>query len=590
MKQFFKMFFASMLGFIIGIVLLVFIFFVIVSAVVSSVSNKKVTVEKNSLLQLTLDQPIEERSSGNPFDHFDLNDFSSHKQPGLNDIIKDIDKAASDDDIKGIFVDVSKVQGGIASLDEIRNALLRFKKSGKFVYAWAESYSQGAYYLASASDKIYLNPEGGVELKGINAELMFFKRLLDKLDIQPEVIRHGKFKSAVEPFIREKMSDENREQMASLVNSIWNDLTLKIASGRKLDQQQVELIGDSLLAQSAEDALRLKLVDRLAYKDEFLDEVNKKIGQKKGDEIALINLNQYNHSVEKDKKKFTTDRIALIYANGEITSDKGDENTIGSTELSKAIRDARNDDKVKAIVLRVNSPGGSSLASEVIWREVKLAASTKPTVVSMGSLAASGGYYISCPANKIVAQPNTLTGSIGVFGLLFNGENMLKNKLGITTDRYKTGAYSDLGTFTRPITPAETAIVQREVDKIYDTFTKHVSEGRKISQALVDSVGQGRVWSGTDAINLHLVDTLGGINDAIAIAARMAKLDNYRIKEMPEVKEPLEKILEDINTQAHVRFLKQELSSEEYKLVQASQSVLKLKGIQSLMMYDLRIE
>ncbi len=590
MKQFFKMFFASMLGFMIGIVLLFFIFFIVLSAIVSSLDNKQVSIDSNSLLSITLDQPLEERSSENPFDYFDLNDFSSHKQPGLNQIITTIDKAAKDDDIKGIYLNVTNIQGGIASLEEIRNAILRFKKSGKFVFSWSESYSQGAYYLASVSDKIYLNPEGDVELKGLNAEVLFFKGMLDKLEIEPQIIRHGKFKSAIEPFITDKMSDENRAQTATFINAIWNNITLKIAESRKLNQQEIKLIADSLLVQNADDALQYKLVDRLAYKDEFIKEVNLKIGVEINTPLSLVSLNNYKNVAEKNKSKFTSDRIAVIYANGDINSGKGNEKSIGSEGLSKAIRDARMDDKIKAIVLRVNSPGGSALASEVIWREVKLAAGVKPTVVSMGDYAASGGYYISCAANKIVAQPNTLTGSIGVFGLLFNGEKMLKNKLGITTDRYKTGPYTDMGSFTRPMTNSETAIIQKSVNKVYDTFTKRVSDGRKLPQTEVDNIGQGRVWSGTDALKLHLVDTLGGINDAIAIAAKMAKLDNYRIKELPLVKDALEKIMEDFSEEAHIRYLKQELTEEEFSLLNASHSILKLKGIQAIMLQQLSIE
>ena len=386
------------------------------------------------------------------------------------------------------------------------------------------------------------------------------------------------------------MKTVNRKQIATFVDAIWNNITLKIAQSRKMDQQQVKLIGDSLLAQSAEDALNLKLVDRLAYKDEFIADVNVKLGETKNEKLNLITLRKYNHAEEKNKMKFTTDRIAVIYANGEIGSGKGSESKIGADDLSKAIRDARNDSKVKAIVLRVNSPGGSSLASEIIWREVKLASSAKPTVVSMGNLAASGGYYISCAANKIVAQPNTLTGSIGVFGLLYNAQNMLKNKLGITTDTYKTGTYTDLGTVTRPLTTGETAIIQKEVNKIYDTFTKRVSDGRGIAQADVDSIGQGRVWSGTDALRLHLVDTLGGINDAIAMAARMAKLDNYRIKELPEESEPFQKIMEDMSEEAHIDFLKKSLTDEQYKILKASEIIGNTKGIQSLMLYNLKIE
>ena len=486
MKQFFKMLFASMFGFIIGTVVLFFILIFILSMVVSSMSTETVTVKDNSILHLELDQPIKERSSKNPFEDFDLSNFSSNQQLGLNDILKNIDKASKDNNIKGIYIDIPSFQGGLASVEEIRNALLAFKKSGKFIYAYGDFYSQGSYYLASTADKIYLNPEGQVALNGIASESMFFKGTLEKLEIEPQVIRHGKFKSAIEPFILEKMSPENREQVAAFVDPIWKHISDEICKSRKIDQSTFKNMVDSMQLENAADAKRLKVVDETAYFDEFTAQVARKMGIKSNKELPLISLSQYSKTPDKSGVKLAMGKIAVIYAVGDIGNGEGNDETIGSDRLSATIRKARLDDKIKAIVLRVNSPGGDALASEEIWREVSLAKKSKPVIVSMGDLAASGGYYISCAADKIVAQPNTLTGSIGVFGLLFNAEKMLKNKLGVTTDIYKTNPYTDMGTIARPLTSSEAIILQKEVDRIYDVFTRRVAEGRGMSQAMVD--------------------------------------------------------------------------------------------------------
>jgi protease IV len=577
--------FASMLGFILSIVVLFFFFIVIISAAVSSLGSEKVSIDNNSVLHFTLNEPIRERSSANPFDDIDFNSFKSKKQPGLNDILMELEKASLDPKIKGIYLDVPNVKGGMATLEEIRNALIKFKKSGKFIYSYADDYSQGSYYLASVSDKIFLNPQGIVTLNGLMTELMFFKGTLEKLEIQPQIIRHGKYKSAIETFILDKMSPENREQIAGFVDPIWNHLATNIAKARNLDVDAVKNMADSLEVRDADIALKLKLVDQLAYFDEFTAAVNAKTGNKSNEKINLVTLNKYNKTGDPVKKKYSKDRIAVIYATGEIGEGEGDENSIGSDGLSEAIRSARVDEKVKAIVLRVNSPGGSALASEVIWREVSLAKKVKPVIVSMGNVAASGGYYISCAADVIVAQPNTITGSIGVFGLLFNAQNMLKNKLGITVDTYKTGAYTDLGTITRSMSGSEVAIMQKSVDRVYDVFTSRVASGRHLSQEAVDSIGQGRVWSAIDAKRIGLVDEFGGLDDAIAIAAKKAGLSDYKIKTLPEQKNAMESLLEDLGGNAETMYMQHKLGTE-YKYYNAAQEVLKLNGVQVRSFYS----
>ncbi len=577
-----------MLGFILSIVVVFFLFIAIISAVINSIGKEDVSISSGSILHITLNQLLLDRSSANPFDDIDLGSFHTKKQPGLNDILAALEKAATDPKISGIYIDVPSLKSGIASLEELRNAILKFKKSGKFVYSYADDYSQGAYYLATASDKIYLNPQGLITLNGLSTELMFFKGTLEKLEIEPEVIRHGKFKSAVETFILDKMSAENRTQIAGFIDPIWNHLITKMAESRKMDVSKIKLIADSLQARDANKALELKLVDQLSYFDGFTADINTKMGNSKSEKLKLVTLNQYIKSPASVTKPFSKDKIAVIYAEGEISGGEGDDNSIGSDGMAATIREARLDNKIKAIVLRVNSPGGSALASDVIWREVMLAKKAKPFIVSMGSVAASGGYYISCAADTIVAQPNTITGSIGVFGLMFNAQNMLKNKLGITVDTYKTGAYTDLGTVTRPLTVNERAIIQQSVDQVYNIFTSRVAEGRKIRQDMVDSIGQGRVWSGIDAKRLGLVDVLGGLDDAIAIAAKKANLVNYRIKALPEQKDAMQEIMEGLSGKAETWFMQEKLGAD-FRFYQASQDIMKIKGIQARSFYNTEI-
>ncbi|MEO5569648.1 MAG: signal peptide peptidase SppA [Bacteroidia bacterium] len=589
MKQFFKFMFASALGMLLMFILLFFIFLGIIAGLVSSAGGEKATtISANSILEIKLDEPLTERTPNNPLKNIKFPSFDSKNQLGLYDIIKNIDKAAKDNNIKGIYLNLSNVQGGLASIEEIRNALLRFKESKKFIIAYSEEYAQNTYYLCSVADKVYLNPQGAIDFKGYFTELMFFKGMLSKLEIEPEVIRHGKFKSAIEPFIADKMSNENREQVKRFVDVMWNHTLEKIAESRHKPVDELRLVADSLKVQRAADAVTYGLADQLAYQDEVVKILKEKSGTSVSEKLKLISLGKYKHVAAKSSD-YVKDKIAVVFAAGNISSGEGDDDGIGSETTAEAIRKAREDNNVKAIVFRVNSPGGSALASEVIWREVALAHKVKPVVVSMGNLAASGGYYISCAADTIVAQPNTITGSIGVFGLLFNIKNLLNNKMGITTDLYKTGTFSDIGMPTHPLSDAERQIIQNSVEDVYGTFTQRVADGRNMKQADVDSIGQGRVWSGEDAKRLGLVDVLGDFNDAIKIAARMAKLENYRITELPEQKDPLEELLKDLKEDIQMSYVKENFgeASAYYKSLK---EILNMNGVQTRMMFDLVIK
>jgi len=484
-------------------------------------------------------------------------------------------------------LDLSGIQTGLATAEEIRNALINFKKSGKFIIAYSEVYTQGAYYLASVADKIYLNPEGLLEFKGFNSEIIFFKGALDKLDIEAQVIKVGTYKSAVEPFILDKMSEPNRIQVNSFVSSMYNDFLIKISESRNIPKDSLFAIANDLMVQNAADAVKYKLADGLRYKDEILDELKKRTGIDKEKDVKSVSIEEYDSGNANTGSSGS--RIAVIYASGEIDGGEGNDQTIGSERISRAIRKARTDDKVKAVVLRVNSPGGSALASDVIWREVALTKKVKPFIVSMGDVAASGGYYISCAADSIFAQPNTITGSIGVFGIIPNMKKFFNNKLGITFDGVKTGKFSDIGSISRPLTSAEKLIIQREVDRIYSSFTKRVAEGRKKSQAYIDSIGQGRVWSGTQALQNGLVDKLGNIDNAIHSAAKMAKLKDYRIVTYPIQKEPLESIFGDAADQLKDYFTKLQLG-EQYTYYKQLKSALSFTGIQARMPYNISIK
>ena len=582
MKSFFKMVFASMLGLFLSFIL----FFLFIVILVSAGSDSdKVEIKDNSVLHLTLTGPIPDRSSDNPFSSFSF-DGLGETAMGLNDVLDNLDKAAANPSVKGIFLDLTNLMTGIATIEEIRNALLDFKKSGKFIYAYSEVFSQPTYYLATAADKIYLHPTGLAELKGLRSEILFFKGTLDKLGVEPLVFRHGKFKSAVEPFIQDKLSDSNREQVRTFLMSIWNHMLKGIASGRKLSEDELRKISSELLVTNAPAAKQYKLVDDLKYRDEVLEMLKTKTGAESIDKLELLTLNDIKDS-EDTREKRKGDKIALVYAEGDIVDGEGQDGQIGSVDCSKAIRKARLDEKVKAVVLRVNSPGGSALASETIWREVVLTKKVKPVIVSMGNLAASGGYYIAAPADVIVASPNTITGSIGVFGLFFNGKG-LANQLGVTIDTVKTTPMADIMSSSRGVTPREAEIIQAEIERIYDNFISRVAEGRKMSKADVDSIAQGRVWTGADAKRLKLVDEFGGLERAIELAAQKAKLDNYRIMELPFVKDPLEKILDKIGGKSKEAAIESVLG-ESYKYYKQVERVRNMRNYQTRMPYEIDV-
>jgi protease-4 len=586
MKQFFKYMFASMFGFIIAGVLLIFILAALIgSALNSSDSEKEVVVKEKSILQISLDDVVKDKASQNPFEGLSKGKFDSEKKLNLYHIIRSIKAASTDNNIAGIFLDLQSVNAGAASTVEIRNALLDFKKTKKFIYAYSEMYSQKSYFLASVADKVFLNPQGDFDWKGLSAELLFFKHTLEKLEIEPQIIRHGKFKSAVEPFIEDKMSTANRLQTKTYMNDIWNTIVNGVSLERKISVTELQNYANTLAVQSPDDALKLKFVDKLTYRDEVITELKKLVGKDAKAELSFLKLEKYDATVH---TTVSSNKIAVIYAEGEIESGDGDANSIGSETLAKEIHKAANDENVKAIVLRVNSPGGSALASDVIWRETKLAASRKTFVVSMGDLAASGGYYIACGANKIFAEPTTITGSIGVFGLMFNVQKLLNNKLGIYVDTVKTNALADIGSSTRSMTMQERQIIQNGVERVYATFIGRVAEGRKKSTADIDSIGQGRVWSGSDAKDLGLVDELGGLNDAINYAAKKANIDKYRILELPKSKNLVEQIFNNVDDETETRILKTHLGNT-YPYYMKFNHVLNMRGIQARMEYDVDI-
>jgi protease-4 len=588
MKQFFKFMLASMAGFFIAGFLLLLFFIIGISSMVSGLSEEKKTVIKDhTIIEITMNGPIKERSDKGPIDGIDFSGINVNKSLGLDDILRSLKEAKSDAKIDGIFLNLSGLQAGLATVEEVRNALLDFKTSKKFIYAYSEGYSQGAYYIASLADKIYLYPEGDIDFRGFHAELMFFKGTLEKLEVEPEIIRHGKFKSAVEPFILDKMSPENREQTRVFMGSLWNQFISDIAESRKIDVKAVQQIADSLGARTAQAALDSKLIDQISYYDEVLDELKRKTGLNNEDKLSFVDLKKYSHSYNQIKE-YSAPKIAVIYANGEIVSGKGEEDQLSSDKIAAAIRKARTDSTIKAIVLRVNSPGGSALASDVIWRETILAKKAKPLVVSMGDYAASGGYYISCAADKIVAQPTTITGSIGVFGLMLNAQKLFNNKLGITFDTVQTGRLSNLGSFTHPMSAEERAILQESVENIYEKFTSHVAEGRKMEQSAVDSIGQGRVWSGTDAKRLGLVDEIGGMDDALRIAAGLAKLPKYRTVAMPEAKDFVKQLLEDLGEDVKVSYAKDQFG-QAYDYYADVRSMINMRGVQARLPFTMTV-
>ncbi|QJX47758.1 signal peptide peptidase SppA [Hymenobacter taeanensis] len=585
MRQFFKYVLATLTGLVLfaglGFLLLIGLIVGLAS------SDKEVTVASNSVLELTLDKPIGEREFDNPFSSLVGGQSSSI---GLDELKASIRRAKEDGDIKGIFLNLDLVQGGMASLEEVRHELLEFKKSGKFIVSYADAQSEKSFYLASVADKLYLNPQGTLEFNGLSSETMYYKNLFDKLGVQAQIFRVGSFKSAVEPYFRTSMSDSARLQTSSFLNSINDAMLADVSAARKLAPARAKVISDSMLVHNADDAKRLGLVTDLGYYDQATDYIKGKLGVKKDKKLSLISLSDYSKNEDKDDAN-SGNRIAVIYAEGDIVTGKGGNNSIGSTRFAEAIRKARLDDKVKAVVLRVNSPGGSSLASDIIYREVMLTKKVKPIICSMSDVAASGGYFIAMGCDTIVAHPTTITGSIGVFGVLPNIEPFLRDKIGITTDRVTTGKFSDFPTITRALTPFEQSQFQAEINRIYADFTTKAAAGRHMPVERLRRLASGRVWSGSEAKARGLVDVLGSFDDALRIAARRAKLKegDYKIQKLPRQKSFAESLFSGFSEEVRLQLVKQEMGPM-YPMYEQYKTLTEMKGVQARMPFEMTIQ
>jgi protease-4 len=597
MKSFFKFTFASILGVIVGGLLLLFLGIMIIAGI-ASMADKPVTVKNKSILEIKLSKELADRGADNPFEELDI-PGSGNSTIGLNTVLESIEKAKTDENIKGIYLNISDISanfGGIASIEEIRNKLKEFKETGKFIVSYNNfGYSQKAYYLNSVSDSIYLNPEAMMILVGMGGERTFYKKFLKNIGVEAQVIRVGKYKSATEQFFRDDMSDESREQTMAYVGDIWNQILKGISEERNVSVEMLNEIIDAFAIKKAGDAKNYNLIDGVIYQDEMNSILRKLSDIKEDKKLRLISVSDYAKSPDADPS-FSKNKIAVVYATGAI-GNKQSETAIGP-ELANTIRKARRDSTVKAIVLRVNSPGGSALVSDIIWREVELASQEKPVIASMGNVAASGGYYIACPADTIVADKNTITGSIGIYGLFFSGEELIKNKIGFTTDAYGTNKHSAFGggyplmvvpVSSRKFTTTEKAILQEIINDGYDTFLTRVANGRNKSKEEIHEVAQGRVWSALDAKENGLVDVLGGLETAIEIAKEKAGLeDDYRIVSLPKQKDPIEELIKDITGEAKNRFLKFELG-DTYRYYNQAQSITKLGGIQTRLPYEIEL-
>ena len=567
MGSFFKTFFAALLALFV-FVLLAFFF---MAAVIGGLTSKdKPVVRAKSVLVINLGQLYREQLQENPLSV--ITGDEEKNIPGLYDVIRLLDKAKNDKNIKGIFLQANPSPNGFSGSAEIRQALLDFKQSGKFIYAHGDVITQRTYAIANVADKIYLSPQGYMEWFGFNVDYAFLKGTLEKLDIEPQIFYAGKFKSATEPFRTDKMSEENRLQTTVWLNDLYSGFLVGTAASRKLDTAVIRRLANEGMIRQASDAVEHKLIDGLKYDDEVKDEIKAKLDVGKYERINFITINAYRASGSFEGSR--GEKIALIYAEGDIIDGKGEQGRIGGETYRTLLRKARLDKSISAIVVRVNSGGGSAMASENIWRELSLAKKEKPVVVSFGDVAASGGYYLACGADSIFAQPNTITGSIGVFGIIPNMEGFFKNKLGITFDGVKTGPYADAMSITRPMNEEEKKLVQEEIERVYALFKKRVAEGRKRDTAYVDSIAQGRVWTGHRAIQIGLVDRFGGLKEAVASAARMAGLKEYHVREYPETENFLKELLGKSGTPMnYTQKIKEEMGEEGYKLYQQMKRV-----------------
>lgn len=545
-------FLRNLLATITGLFIFSLLCILILIGIVSS-AEETVEVKANSVLFLPLEGILTERVPEDPL--AELFPERSIRNIGLLDVLEVLEHAAKDDKIKGIYIEHGYLSGGFASLKEIRDALMEFRKSGKFVYSYGNYISEGDFYIGSAADSLFVNPQGSLEFNGFSANISFFKGTLEKLEIEPVIFRVGEFKSAVEPFMREQMSPENRLQITEFLNSVHKTFLEDISASRNIPVDQLKELSNSMKVRNVKDAVTHGLATRIAYEDEIKALIKAKLEIKEDDDINFISYKKYQKSIT--PAEISRNRIAVIVAEGEILMGEGENGQVGAEKFAREIKNARESSRVKAVVIRVNSPGGSLTASDIIWREIMLTKEKKPVIASMGDYATSGGYYLSMPCDTIVAQPNTITGSIGIFGMLFNLEHFLDNKLGITFDVVKTGEFSDIFTVTRTLSDHEKQIIQQGVDEGYEAFTSKAAEARNMSLEQLKSIAGGRVWTGVEALELGLVDRLGSFEDAVKIAAEKAGIgDDYLLSFYPKQKSFIEELMSGASSEMEARSLK----------------------------------
>jgi len=575
---------ASVLGTILTLFIICMLFVAIASI---AGSEEKISVDEQSVLVLALEAPVKDYApkSGDPLDElFNL----SEEKTDLNQLLNALENASTDDRIKGISIRTNGVNAGMSQTHAIRRKLAAFKETGKFILSYADFYDQKTYYLSSVADTVYVHPAGAVDFKGLSGEILYYKDLQDKTGISMEVVRHGKYKSAVEPYLANKMSAENREQITAFLQSIWNELLADISESRAISTDKLNDIADKLLGRNASLATQNNLVDAAVYWDEYEQRLKQAVGIDSDESLETISIQDYIATGKGRILSKGTDKIAVIYAQGEIQYGKGNEDIIGQDLMIEALKKVRKDSKVKAVVLRVNSPGGSALASELIWRELALTKEKLPLVVSMGDVAASGGYYLACNADKIIAEPTTITGSIGVFGVLPNASKLADN-IGINAEQVSTNQGATYSIF-EPMSPAFRSVTKEGVEQVYDTFLKRVSDGRNMTVEAVDKVAQGRVWAGVEALEAGLVDGLGGLEEAIAQAAKLADISTYKIRSYPRYQVAIQ---DKLNSFPFLRskedILQETLGEEAHQLYSRVRSFSRVKGVQARMPFALEI-
>ncbi len=587
MKSFLKYTLATITGLIIAGILFLFISLAGFSAMIAS-ADKPVSIKSNSVLVLNTGLNIPEKGTSDPLSSFDPVSFTFSPAAGINNILSNLDKAVKDDKIKGVLIENGPMINGWGKAEEIRNALIKFKKSGKFVISYTDYIlTQESYFISTAADKVFVNPNAMMEFKGLASEVVFYKNALEKLGINVQVIRHGKYKGAVERFMLDRLSEENRQQITTYINAIWDHVISRISEARNISAEELNRLADDLVGFDIEKAQQAGLVDGLIYKDQLLEELANLTGTETDKKPELVSMAKYSKVITGDNEKAESS-IAVVYAEGNINVGKGQTGTIGGESFSEMMRKIRKSNDYKAVVIRINSPGGSAIASDNIWREIELTKQQIPVVVSMSNYAASGGYYMAAPATKIFAQPTTITGSIGVFGLFPEASGLMETKLGITSEVVKTNKNADILSVFREMNGQEKAVYQQNIDNTYEQFVNRVSDGRGIDRAIVDDMGQGQVYGGNDALNKNLVDYIGGLNDAIDEAAKLASLDNYKLKEFPKEEDPYTKLMKSLTGDIRAKIIKRELGvlAKHYETINELKG---MTGIQARLPYYLDI-